>query len=116
MADVSFSQLVQRGCGIDVHLKVVVAKINGEGLKRETPSFGAFTGSLTEMKEWLLANGFTHVAMESTGVYWKPVYNVFEGNKKTLVKYVNIKGNVCKDKSPFMFTYLDGYVDIVVLC
>ena len=33
--------------------------------------------------------------------------------KKTLVKYVNIKGKVCKDKSPFMFTYLDGYVDIV---
>ena len=79
MADVSFSQLVQRGCGIDVHLKVVVATINGEGLKKETRSFGTFTSSLTELKEWLLANGITHVAMESTGVYWKPVYKVLEG-------------------------------------
>ena len=80
MADVSFSQLVQRGCGIDVHLKVVVATIKGEGLKEETRSFGTFTSSLTELKEWLLANGITHVAMESTGVYWKPVYKVLEGS------------------------------------
>ena len=37
-----------------------------------------FWGSLTELKEWLLQNGITHVAMESTGVYWKPVYHVLE--------------------------------------
>ncbi len=78
MSSVSFPQLIQRGCGIDVHLKVVVATIDGEGLRRETRSFPTFTSSLTELKEWLLSNGVTHVAMESTGVYWKPVYKVLE--------------------------------------
>ncbi|SEG29720.1 IS110 family RNA-guided transposase [Parabacteroides chinchillae] len=79
MTEVTFPQLIQRACGIDVHLKVVVATINGEGLKKETRSFGTFTSSLNELKEWLLSNNVTHVAMESTGVYWKPVYKVLEG-------------------------------------
>ena len=79
MSDISFPSHVQRGCGIDVHLKVVVATINGEGIRKETRSFDTFTSSLTELKEWLLQNGITHVAMESTGVYWKPVYHVLEG-------------------------------------
>jgi len=79
MAEVRFPQLIQRGCGIDVHLKVVVATIDGAGLPKETRSFSTFTSSLTELKEWLLSNGVTHVAMESTGVYWKPVHKVLEG-------------------------------------
>lgn len=79
MAEVRFPQLIQRGCGIDVHLKVVVATIDGAGLLKETRSFATFTSSLTELKEWLLSNGVTHVAMESTGVYWKPVHKVLEG-------------------------------------
>ena len=78
MADVRFPQLIQRACGIDVHLKVVVATIDGVGIPRETRSFATFTSSLTELKEWLLSKGVTHVAMESTGVYWKPVYKVLE--------------------------------------
>ena len=77
-AQVSFSQVVSRGCGIDVHKKLVVATIGGEGVKSETREFGTFTRSLTELKDWLLENGITHVAMESTGVYWKPVYHVLE--------------------------------------
>ena len=80
MAEVTFPQLVQRACGIDVHLKVVVATIDGVGLERETRSFKTFTSSLNELKEWLLSNGVTHVAMESTGVYWKPVYKILEGS------------------------------------
>ena len=75
---ISFNQVVSRGCGIDVHQKVVVATIGGEGLKKETREFGTFTRSLTELKDWLLENGVTHVAMESTGIYWKPVYHVLE--------------------------------------
>jgi transposase len=78
METVEFVQVVSRGCGLDVHKKTVVATIDGEGLKRETREFGTFTNSLTELKDWLLENGITHVAMESTGVYWKPVYNVLE--------------------------------------
>jgi hypothetical protein len=44
----------------------------------KTRSFGATTRSLTELKDWLLEKEITHVAMESTGVYWKPVMNILE--------------------------------------
>jgi len=75
---VSFKQVVSRGCGLDVHKKVVVATIDGEGLKKQTREFGTVTSSLKELRDWLLDNGITHVAMESTGVFWKPVYNILE--------------------------------------
>jgi len=52
--EVSFTQVVSRGCGIDVHQKVVVATISGEGIRKKTQEYGTFTRSLTEMKERLL--------------------------------------------------------------
>jgi transposase len=90
---VHFEQVIARGCGIDVHKKMVVATIKGKGLKRETREFSTFTSSLIELKEWLLANQITHVAMESTGVYWKPVYKVLEpsGLKIWIVNARHIK-------------------------
>lgn len=75
---VSFKQVVSRGCGLDVHKKVVVATIDGEGIKKQTREFGTVTSSLKELRDWLLENCVTHVVMESTGVFWKPVYNVLE--------------------------------------
>ena len=80
MTNVTFPQLIQRGCGIGVHLKVVVATVEGGGIRKETRTFDIFTSSLTQLREWLLANGITHVAMESTGVYWKPVMRVLEAD------------------------------------
>lgn len=79
MTEETFSQLIQHACGIDVHLKVVVATIDRVGLQRETHSFKTFTSSLNELKEWLLSNGVTHVAMENTSAYWKYICNVLEG-------------------------------------
>jgi len=76
--EVSFKQFVSRGCGLDVHKKVVVATIDGEGIKKQTREFDTITSSLKELRDWLLENRITHVAMESTGVFWKPVYNVLE--------------------------------------
>lgn len=75
---VEFKQVVSRGCGLDVHKKVVVATIDGEDIRKETREFSTITSSLKEMSNWLMERGITHVAMESTGVYWKPVYNVLE--------------------------------------
>jgi len=75
---VSFKQVVSHGCGLDVHKKVVVATIDGEGIKKQTREFDTITSSLKELRDWLLENRITHVAMESTGVFWKPVYNVLE--------------------------------------
>ncbi len=92
-SQVSFSQVVSRGCGIDVHKKTVVATIDGAGLKKETREYGTFTRSLTELRDWLLEKGITHVAMESTGVYWKPVYHMLEptGMKVWIVNARHIK-------------------------
>ena len=92
-AQVQFEQVVSRGCGMDVHKKMVVATINGKGLKQETREFATFTSSLTELKEWLLEREITHVAMESTGVYWKPVYHILEpsGIKVWVVNARHIK-------------------------
>lgn len=93
METVSFEQVISRGCGIDVHKKTAVATIDGAGLQRSTREFGTFTSSLTELKEWLLENGITHVAMESTGVYRKPVYHVLEpsGIKVRIVNARHVK-------------------------
>lgn len=79
MSVVQFTQVLSRGCGMDIHKKVVVATVQGEGICKGTRSFDTFTRSLTQLREWLVSLGITHVAMESTGVYWEPIYNVFEG-------------------------------------
>jgi transposase len=92
-SEVSFKQVVSRGCGLDVHKKVVVATIDGEGIKKQTREFSTITSSLKELRDWLLDNGITHVAMESTGVFWKPVYNVLEpsGLRVWIVNAAHVK-------------------------
>ena len=77
-SQVSFMQVVSRGCGLDVHKEVVVATIDGEGIKKQTKEFATKTRSLNELRDWLLDLKVTHVVMESTGVFWKPVYTVLE--------------------------------------
>jgi transposase len=77
-SSVVFDQVVERGCGIDIHKKTAVATIDGNGIKRTTREYGTVTSSLTELRDWLLENKITHVVMESTGVYWKPVYHILE--------------------------------------
>jgi transposase len=68
-------------CGLDVHKKSITACVLwAEGKKRkEKRRFGTFTEDLLKLVEWLRECGVTHVAMESTGVYWKPVWNILEG-------------------------------------
>lgn len=78
-------QVVCEGCaGLDVHKKSVVAcVITPEG--QETRTFGTMTKELLSLADWLSERGVTHVAMESTGVYWKPVYNLLEEDFTLLV-------------------------------
>src|SRR5262250_293072 len=75
--------LVERGCGLDVHQATVVACLlivlkNGQ-VQKQMRTFGTTTRELLALHAWLLSQGCTHVAMESTGVYWKPVYAILEG-------------------------------------
>jgi transposase len=83
---------VKRGAGLDVHKETVVACIMGEGIAQEVRTFRTMTNDLLAMKSWLAENGITHVAMESTGIYWKPVFNVLEdGFEVILVNARHIK-------------------------
>jgi hypothetical protein len=84
-SQVKFEQIVLKGCGLDVHKETVVATIAGEGLKEETKTFETFTENLEELRDWLKSNGVSHVAMESTGVYWKPIYNILEADFEVLL-------------------------------
>jgi transposase len=75
--------LVERGGGLDVHQATVVACLlivlkNGQ-VQKQVRTFGTTTRELMGLREWLLSGGCTHVAMESTGVYWKPIYAILEG-------------------------------------
>jgi transposase len=73
-----------RCAGLDVHKKTVVATIlvsaEQRQLLKETRSFETMTAGLLALSDWLTAYGITHVAMESTGEYWKPIYNILEEN------------------------------------
>jgi transposase len=75
--------------GLDVHKKTVVAAIivpDGQaGLRKEVRTFGTMTVDLLGLSDWLLSFGVTHVAMESTGEYWKPIYNILEENFEVLL-------------------------------
>jgi transposase len=75
--------------GLDVHKKTVVACCitpDAKGGKRsEIRTFGTMTADLLALSDWLAAQCVTHVAMESTGEFWKPVYNILEGNFELLV-------------------------------
>lgn len=64
--EIAFEEVVERGCGLDVHKKEIVATVSGTGIESETRTFQSTTRSLTELKEWLLALGVTHVAMEGS--------------------------------------------------
>jgi transposase len=69
---------------MDVHKNTVVVHLR-KGRKGETRTYRTMTRNLVEMKEWLTANGVTQVAMESTGVYWKPLYHQWEGSFGSLL-------------------------------
>lgn len=78
-------------CGLDVHKKSIVAcllKVQDNKVLKETRSFGTVTQELLKLADWLTEIGCTHIAMESTGVYWKPVYNLLE-NQFEQVMVVN---------------------------
>ena len=78
-----------RVAGLDVHKKTVVAcrLVRGSDgqARHETKTFSTVTESLLELSDWLAETDTTHVAMESTGEYWKPVYNILEGNFQLLL-------------------------------
>jgi transposase len=85
MMDVVYPQC----CGLDIHKKTVVACLitstQGPEPVKDIRTFRTMTADLLALADWLQEAGCTHVAMESTGVYWRPVYNLLEGQCELLV-------------------------------
>jgi hypothetical protein len=75
--------------GLDVHKKTVTAclitSMAGAEPMQEIRTFGTMTAGLLALADWLQEAGCTHVVMESTGIHWRPVYNLLEGQFAILV-------------------------------
>ena len=82
--------LYARVCGLDLHKKLIVACVRILDAKDGTVQstlrrFGTMTADVMELRQWLSEQKVTHVAMESTGIYWQPVFNLLEGDFKLLL-------------------------------
>lgn len=77
-----------RCCGLDVHKKSVVACVlftEPDGsVRRQVRTFGTMTSDLLALDDWLTSHGVIQIAMESTGVYWRPVFNLLEDEERTV--------------------------------
>ncbi len=86
---VSMEAIYPSCVGLDVHKKTVVAclkQIDSEGkVFQDVRTFGTMTKDLLALSDWMAAEKVTIVAMESTGVYWKPIWNILEGQFEVLV-------------------------------
>jgi transposase len=76
-------------CGLDVHKKQITACLLigpvDQSPRELLSTFKATTKGLIELRDWLVINGCTHVGMESTGIYWRPVFNILEGSVTILL-------------------------------
>lgn len=74
--------IFEKCCGIDVHKETLTACImigdNGRVTKKEIRTYSTMTEDIEQMRDWLKSEGVTHVAIESTGIYWRPVFNILE--------------------------------------
>src|SRR5678815_806525 len=81
--------LIERCCGLDVHQETVVACLligaAGARARKQVHTFRTVRRELEALRDWLRAAGVTHVGMESSGVYWRPVYAVLEGHVELIV-------------------------------
>ena len=78
-------EILYRCCGgLDVHAQTVVACLIKDGQK-SVRTYSTMTDDLLQLSDWLMAEGCTHVAIESTGVYWKPVFNILEGQLEVIL-------------------------------
>ena len=94
-AEVELTHL--RCAGIDVHKKlltVCLRVVSGGTVRKQVREFGTTTRDLLELSDWLSSESVEHVAMESTGAYWKPVYNILEGTFQILLANARHMRNV----------------------
>jgi transposase len=90
--------LYPRCCGLDVHKSSITACVRlqekSDKPRKVVRRFGAMTADLRALAQWLVEQQVTHVAMESTGVYWKPVWNILEGQFTLILAHAQHVKNV----------------------
>ena len=83
----------RRCCGIDVHKCTIAACVSlweeDGAIRKDKRIFGTTTGELRCLAEWLSSHGIRHIAMEATGVYWEPVWNVLDRNEDWELRLIN---------------------------
>jgi transposase len=88
-------EILDKCCGLDVHRDTITACVmigNGSQKRKYIKTFPTFTCDIHDLADWLKSFGIYHVAVESTGIYWKPVFNVFDGDFDiTLVNAQHVK-------------------------
>ena len=108
------SAAIERCAGIDVHKKflavcVMVGPLEGEP-RIEKRRYGTTVSELNDLREWLQSQAVTHVGMESTGSYWKPVFNVLEEAVRVYLanpqEVKNRKGHKTDDKDGWWLAHL----------
>jgi len=87
--DLTIEQVIDKGFGIDVHKAMMTVTIMGNGIKKQTREFKTFTEDIESCRHWIEEQGIIQGAMESTGVYWKPVFNILTESLK--IKLVNAR-------------------------
>jgi len=74
--------IFERCCGIDVHKETLTACImigdEGKVTKKEIRTYSTMTEEIVQLRDWLKSEGVTHAAIESTGIYWRPIFNILE--------------------------------------
>ena len=94
--------LYRRCAGLDLHQQSVVACarwVEGRKVRQEVETFKTTTKGLRALRDWLCGHGCTHAAMESTGVYWKPVWQVLEGSLELILAHAQEVRNLPGRKS-----------------
>src|SRR3954452_14953715 len=113
MLEVATEAIIERAAGLDVHQGSVVACVilgsPGRRPSRETRTFGTMPRDLAALRAWLLELGVTHVGMEGTGVYWRPVHAALEGAFTLIVGNASHMRNVPGRKTDDYLDRLDKH-------
>src|SRR5437667_12820151 len=92
--EIAMDTIFENVAGLDVHQKTIVACVRLSqpqgGIVEQVRTFGTMTGDLLDLSDWLENAGVTHVAMESTGGLWNPVWHILDGRFELLL--VNPRG------------------------
>ena len=104
--------VIERCAGLDVHEATIVAcvRVPGQsgGRSQHVQTFGTTAVALLVLRDWLESHGVTHVALESTGVYWKPVYYVLEESFTCLVVNATHLKHVPGRRTSWPIRHVDG--------